>query len=293
MSQRTARARFRPIAHLRALVGERHPLSSPVRLQQTEAYLCEQFSATGLSVTTHEFDAVGGIYRNVIGRAGPATAPLQQALPPLILAAHYDTVPGSPGADDNASGLVVLLDVAQRIRQASLSRPVQFIAFCLEEEDLLGSRAYVARLVSARQPVHGAIVLECVGYASDEEGSQKIPPGIPVTVPTVGNFLAVIGNQTSTLLTSAVEQAMRPHLPVVPLVVPGNGELLADTRRSDHTSFWEEGFPAVMLTDTANFRNPHYHRPTDTIDTLNLDFMASVSDSVTAAVLSLAGAERT
>jgi aminopeptidase YwaD len=86
----------------------------------------------------------------------------------------------------------------------------------------------------------------------------------------------------------AVEQAMRPHLPVVPLIVPGNGELLPDTRRSDHTPFWEAGFPAVMLTDTANFRNPHYHRPTDTIETLNLDFMAAVSDGVTAAVTALA-----
>ena len=293
MSQRTARARSRPIAHLRALVGERHPLSSPARLQQTEAYLCEQFSATGLAVTTHEFEAWGGIYRNVIGTARPAAAQNQPARPPLIVAAHYDTVPGSPGADDDASGLVVLLDVAQRIRQTSLSRPVQFIAFCLEEEDLLGSRAYVAQVTATRQPVHGAIVLECVGYARDEEDSQKIPPGIPVTVPTVGNFLAVIGNQTSTLLTSAVEEAMRPHLPVVPLVVPGNGELLPDTRRSDHTSFWEEGCPAVMLTDTANFRNPHYHRPTDTLETLNLDFMASVAEGITAAVLSLAGADRT
>jgi Zn-dependent M28 family amino/carboxypeptidase len=270
------------------LVGERHPLSSPAFLQQTEAYLCEQFSATGLSVRTHEFEAWGGIYRNVIGTARPAAAPRQQALPPLIVAAHYDTVPGSPGADDNASGLAVLLDVAQRIRQTSLSRPVQFIAFCLEEEDLLGSRAYVAHLMARRQPVYGAIVLECVGYARDVQGSQQIPPGIQVSVPTVGNFLAVIGNQTSTSLTMAVEQAMRPYVSVLPLVVPGNGELLPDARRSDHTAFWEQGIPAVMLTDTANFRNPHYHQPTDTIETLNLEFLGKVAAAVAASVIELA-----
>ncbi|MBH0195637.1 MAG: M20/M25/M40 family metallo-hydrolase [Nitrospira sp.] len=206
---------------------------------------------------------------------------------PLIVAAHYDTVPGSPGADDNVSALAVLLDVAQRITQTSLSRPVHFIAFCLEEEDLLGSRAYVSHLMATCKPVHGAIILECVGYARDEAGSQKIPPGVPVAVPTVGNFLAVIGNQLSSSLTMAVEQAMRSHLPVVPLIVPGNGELLPDTRRSDHTAFWEQGFPAVMVTDTANFRNPHYHRPTDTIDTLNLDFMAAVADGVTTAIFCL------
>ncbi|MBH0176666.1 MAG: M28 family peptidase [Nitrospira sp.] len=280
-------AQVRLTAHLRALVGERHPFSSTSFLQQAETYLYEQFKEAGLAVSTQEFEALGGVYRNVIGIAHPISAEKQPALPPLIIAAHYDTVPGSPGADDNASALAVLLDVAQRITQTSLCRPVHFIAFCLEEEDLVGSRAYVAHLTATRKPVYGAIILECVGYARDEEGSQKIPPGVPVAVPTVGNFLAVIGNQSSSSLTTAVEQAMRPHLPIVPLIVPGNGELLPDTRRSDHTPFWEARFPAVMLTDTANFRNPHYHRPTDTIDTLNLDFMAAVADGVTAAIFCL------
>ena len=156
----------------------------------------------------------------------------------------------------------------------------------------MGSRAYAAHLTSTQQSILGAIVLECVGYTRDEEGSQKIPPGVPVTVPTVGNFLAVIGNQGSHALTMVVEQAMKSRIPVVPLVVPGNGELLPDTRRSDHTSFWEQGFPAVMLTDTANFRNPNYHQPTDTIETLNLDFMAQVADGVAAAVMELAGNTR-
>ncbi|HXV68870.1 MAG TPA: M28 family peptidase [Nitrospira sp.] len=275
------------MAHLRAVVGERHPDSSPDALRRTAGYLRNQFASLGLTTSMHEFEAWGGTYENVIGTTSRGAS----SKAPLILAAHYDTVSGSPGADDNASGLAVLIEVAQRISQTSLGRPVQFVAFCLEEEDLLGSRAYVADLAAARQPLYGAIVLECVGYAREEAGSQKIPPGIPVTVPTVGNFLAVIGNQASTSLTMAVEQAMKPHLPVVPLVVPGNGELLPDTRRSDHTAFWEQGIPAVMLTDTANFRNPHYHRSTDTIDTLNLDFLTSVADGVTAAALSLAGAE--
>jgi Zn-dependent M28 family amino/carboxypeptidase len=271
------------------LVGERHPLSSPVHLQQAEHYLRNQFSEAGLAVTTHEFEALGGIYRNVIGIAHPPLERDQPVQAPLIVAAHYDTVRSSPGADDNASGLAVLLDVAHRIKQTSLNRPVHLIAFCLEEEDLLGSRAYVAHLTETRKPVHGAIILECVGYARDEEGSQRIPPGVPIAVPTVGNFLAVVGNQNSAAFTAAVSQAMISHVPVVPLVVPGNGEVLPDTRRSDHTAFWEQGFPAVMLTDTANFRNPHYHRPSDTIETLNLDFLAAVADAVTAAVRELAG----
>jgi Zn-dependent M28 family amino/carboxypeptidase len=274
--------------HLRTLVGERHPFSSPGSLRQAETYLREQFSAAGLSITMHEFEAMGGVYSNVIGVAHPPSEQDQPVQSPLIVAAHYDTVPGSPGADDNTSALAVLLDVAHRITQTSLSRPVHFIAFCLEEEDLLGSRAYVTHLTETRKSVHGAIILECVGYARDEEGSQRIPPGVPIAVPSVGNFLAVIGNHASAGLTHSVSQAMSRHMPIVPLVVPGNGELLPDTRRSDHTSFWEDGFPAVMLTDTANFRNPNYHRSTDTIETLNLDFLEAVADGVTAAVINLA-----
>lgn len=277
------------IPHLERIIGERHPDSSPESLRGTADYLKQQFTSLGLTTVSHEFSAWGRIYENVI-----ATTPHDRdsSAAPLILAAHYDTVIGSPGADDNASALAVLLDVARQVINVRLQRPVRLIAFCLEEENLLGSRAYAAHLTSTQQSILGAIVLECVGYTRDEEGSQKIPPGVPVTVPTVGNFLAVIGNQGSHALTMVVEQAMKSRIPVVPLVVPGNGELLPDTRRSDHTSFWEQGFPAVMLTDTANFRNPNYHQSTDTIETLNLDFMGQVADGVAAAVMELAGNTR-
>jgi Zn-dependent M28 family amino/carboxypeptidase len=272
---------------LHRLVGERHPLSSPIRLQEVETYLHRQFSEAGLTVTKQHFQALGGTHHNVIGTALPATQP-SQSTPPLILAAHFDTVQGSPGADDNTSALAVMLQVARQVRAMKLTRPVRFIAFNLEEENLLGSFAYTALLRKNREAIHGAIVLECVGYASHQHNSQKIPPGVPIAVPTTGNFLAVIGNERSRDLTGSITQVMKSHLPIVPLVVPDNGEKLPDTRRSDHTSFWERSFPAVMLTDTANFRNPHYHRSTDTLDTLSLDFIASVADGVTAAVMALA-----
>lgn len=273
---------------LERLIRERNPHSSPVALRETADYLRQRFSSLGLTVASHQFEAWGHTHENLV-----ATPPgLSDATePPLILGAHYDTVAGSPGADDNASALAVLLDVARRIESRQLRRPIHFIAFCLEEENLMGSRAYIQHLAETQQQVRGAIILECVGYARNDEGSQRIPPGLPVTVPTIGNFLAIIGNQASASLATLVEQSMKPHLPVVPLLVPGNGEQLPDTRRSDHTSFWEHGFPAVMLTDTANFRNPHYHRPTDTLDTLNLDFLASVADAVTAATLTLSGCD--
>lgn len=273
---------------LHRLVGERHPLSSPLRLQEVEAYLHRQFSEAGLTVTKQPFQALGGIFHNIIGTSLPDTQPFRSA-PPLILAAHFDTVQGSPGADDNASALAVLLSITRQVRAMNLARPIRFIAFNLEEENLLGSSAYTALLKKNREALHGAIVLECVGYASHQQNSQKIPPGVPIAVPTTGNFLAVVGNERSQALTGSVVQAMKSHLPIVPLIVPGNGEKLPDTRRSDHTSFWEQGFPAVMLTDTANFRNPHYHRSTDTLDTLNLDFIVSVAEGLMAAVIELAG----
>ena len=280
-------------AHLLALIGDRHPVSSPATLRQAEHYLVGQFQHLGLEVSSHPFDAFGGTYRNVIATLPASSrADRQEGAPPVIIAAHYDTVPGSPGADDNASGLAVILEVAHSLREVSLNREVRFIGFCLEEANLLGSLAYAAQLKAAKQEITGAVVLECVGYARSEEGSQQVPPGIPITVPSVGNFLAIIGNTTSAELTAVVERAAKRHVPAVALVVPGNGELLPDTRRSDHAAFWDYGYPAVMLTDTANFRNPHYHQPTDTLDTLDLSFLERVTGAVAAAVIDLAGTER-
>ncbi|HWV46580.1 MAG TPA: M28 family peptidase, partial [Nitrospira sp.] len=203
-------------ADLHRLVGERHPLSSPLHLQEAESYLHRQFTDAGLIVTKHHFQALGGTYHNVIGTVRPATQPCQSA-PPLILAAHFDTVQGSPGADDNASALAVMLAVARQVRAMTLARPIRFIGFNLEEENLLGSSAYTALLRKNRETIHGAIVLECVGYASHQHNSQKIPPGVPIAVPTTGNFLAVIGNERSQALTGSVVQAMKSHLPIVPL----------------------------------------------------------------------------
>ncbi len=268
--------------HLRTLIGERHPVTAPASLRRTEAYLAEQFTLLGLDVSTHPFRALGETYRNVIGTIGGLSPS------PLIIAAHYDTVEGSPGADDNASALAVMLEVARSLRGVPLARSVRFIAFCLEEENLLGSLAYASSLRSAGEAICGAIVLECVGYARSEEGSQQQPP--PIAVPSVGDFLGIVGNAASAPLVKAVEAAANqavPDLKTVSLVVPGNGELLPDTRRSDHAAFWHHGYPAVMLTDTANFRNPHYHRPTDTLETLNLAFMEQVARAVTAAAIEL------
>ena len=281
--------------HLHALIGERHPTSSPTALRRAEDYLADQFKMFGLEVSLHPFRALGGMYCNIIGtmRSQKEDNPRSKEGPspsPLLIAAHYDTVIGSPGADDNASALAVMLEVAHNLRAIQLIREVRFIAFCLEEEDLLGSLAYVSSLKNAGCEIAGAIVLECVGYTSAAEGSQQKPPGLPIALPTVGDFLGIVGNASSVSLVRSIESAVKqatPALKIVSLVVPGNGELLPDTRRSDHAAFWHYGYPAVMLTDTANFRNPHYHHPTDRLDTLDLNFMNKVAQAVTAVAIRL------
>lgn len=278
------------VTHLRSLISERHPISSPASLHRAQDYLAEQYQRLGLQVSSRGFRAIGGTYKNVLGTLRPVRAASRSSRPPLIIAAHYDTVQDTPGADDNASGLAVMLETARSLREASLAYEVRFIAMCLEEQDLLGSLAYAASLREANEEIAGAIVLECVGYTSDKIGSQTAPPGMPVTIPSVGDFLGIIANTASAALAKNFEQAANRavvELKTVSLVVPAKGEQLPDTRRSDHAAFWHYGYPALMLTDTGNFRNPHYHRPTDTFETLDLTFMQRVARAVTAAATSL------
>jgi len=279
------------LRHLRLLARERHPISSPASLRWAERYLLDEFQQLGLHTSTHAFQSLGGTYHNVV-----ASIPARDGCgdrPPLILGAHYDTVMDSPGADDNASGLAVLLEVARRLTGVPLAREVRFIGFCLEEADLLGSLAYVADLRGRSAALLGAIVLECVGFTRSDPGSQRAPAELPIAVPPCGDFLAIVANSESTALAEAIEQSVNrevPELRTASLVVPGQGELFPDTRRSDHAAFWRYGYPAVMLTDTADFRNPHYHRASDTLETLDFVFMQQVAAAVTVAAIDLASA---
>jgi aminopeptidase YwaD len=285
--------RLRITRHLESLIGERHPETSPHALRKTAHYLATQFAKLGWVTSGQPVNAWGKVYRNVVATKYPDRPGRGGELPPLLIGAHYDTVSGSPGADDNASGLVVLLEVASRLSKQPLARPIWLVAFCLEEQGLLGSQAFVSRLKAERCELAGAIVLECVGFARSEAGTQQIPPDVPIAVPTQGDFLAIVGNESSRSLVLQLEQAAQRHaaqLKTLSLVVPGRGEAMPHTRRSDHASFWDAGYPAVMLTDTANFRNPHYHRETDTLDTLDLEFLSKVTATVTATAAQIAGA---
>jgi Zn-dependent M28 family amino/carboxypeptidase len=269
-------------SHIEALVGVRHPLAAPEALERAADYIAESLGSTGYDVADHSFPDSGRLFRNIIATRRGFHLPQER----VVVIAHYDTVAGSPGADDNASGVAVMLEIARVLAQFRLERTVHFIGVALEENEneadpcsgTRGSRALAAYARENGWGIEGVVVLESVAYAGDSI-VQSVPPGLTIQVPAVGDFVAVVGNEKSMDLVAGFSRAAeryRVDLSIVELVVPWNGELLPDSRRSDHAPFWDEGFRAIMLTDTTNFRSPYYHQPTDTLATLNLEFAANV-----------------
>ncbi len=270
-------------AHIRALEGPRHPVETPAALEKAANYIRDSLQSLGCEMTEHRFEDSGREFRNVIATRRGAIYPEQR----VIVLAHYDTVAASPGADDNASGVAVMLELATVLCPLQFERSIQFIGVCLEENESeevphghgrRGSRALAAYARGNEWEIEGVLVLESVAYAG-ESVIQKAPAGIPIKVPEQGNFIAVIGNEESLGLVQGFGQSIerwRLPLPYLSMAVPGRGEQLPDSRRSDHASFWDEGYKAIMITDTTNFRSPHYHRPSDTLATLNLPFAADV-----------------
>jgi Zn-dependent M28 family amino/carboxypeptidase len=268
---------------LDAIVGERNPFNALRHLAAVESFIEGELSSYGVSVESDFFSYRGKGFRNIVGRLGP------QRGASFIVGAHFDAVPGTPGADDNASGVAVLLEAARLLSQVRLRSPVLFCAFNLEELNMIGSTHFVKKLKAAGAAVTGMISLEMVGYTDSRRGSQRYPFGLKWFYPDRGDFIGVIGNWNSSAFLNKFARQMRQvqGLPVETLSVPGNGTLLPEVRLSDHSPFWDHGYAALMITDTAFLRNPHYHGVTDTIETLNLDFMSKVCEGVIRAVLAL------
>ncbi|KAF0219968.1 MAG: peptidase [Geobacteraceae bacterium] len=268
--------------HIRALEGTRHPVAAPEALEHAADYIADFLRSLNYEMAEQRFPDSGREFRNIIATRHGLRHPDER----VVVLAHYDTVAGTPGADDNASGVAVMLEVARVLERFRFERTIHFIGVSLEENErdddpdsgTRGSRALAAYARENDWRIEGVVVLESVAFAS-ESIVQTVPPGIPVTVPETGNFIAVVGNARSIELVRGFARAVeryRSDLPFASLAVPANGEALPDTRRSDHAPFWDHGYKAVMVTDTTNFRSPHYHRPTDTLETLNLDFAANV-----------------
>ncbi len=243
-------------------------------------WIGDSFAASGCTPRERAYEADGAIYRNVVCAFGPDSAPL------LVIGAHYDVYEG-PGADDNASGVAAILELARLIgaTQPALTHRLELVAFTLEEpphfrRETMGSYVHAGDIAVAGTKLKLMVSVEMVGYFSDAPGSQSYPAGfLKWLYPDRADFIGVVGRTFDRTAVNRVKALMAAGgaLPVYSINAPVR---LAGIDFSDHWSFWQHGLPAVMVTDTAFFRNPNYHRPTDTPDTLDYRRMAQVVDGL-------------
>jgi Zn-dependent M28 family amino/carboxypeptidase len=258
-------------------LGERC-IFRPQNLKAAEDYVAREFESLGYPVRRQPFICQRVEVANVIaGHPDPRGY--------YLLGAHFDTVADTLGADDNASGVAVLLEVARLAREAPTAKPWAFVGFTTEEPPAyftpyMGSRVYAKGARKNRENILGMLCLESVGYFVQEPDSQQIPLALKfLGYSTTGNYLGLVANWHSRPLLQKLEKAFQAacSLPLSTLAVPLGGAFIPETRLSDHANFWDEGYQAVMLTDTAFLRNPNYHTYRDTIDTVNLDAMVEIT----------------
>jgi len=262
------------IANVQKLAGEigERNVQHYDRLVAAAEFIERSFSEAGLKVRREGYDADGKLCENIEAEIPGATTNV------FVIGAHYDSVFGSPGANDNGSGVAALLALARRFAGKPTSHTLRFVAFPNEEPasfqtELMGSLIYAGKCKERGDRIDGMISLETIGYFSNAPKSQAFPvPGLGAIYPTTGNFIAFVGNVSSRALVRQVIASFRQHakLPsegaALPSNVPGVGW-------SDHWAFWQHGYPAIMITDTAPFRYPHYHARSDTPDKLEYDSM--------------------
>jgi Zn-dependent M28 family amino/carboxypeptidase len=251
---------------------------NPPALHGAAAYVEQEFRALGYRVESHHYPSDGVLVRNIaVVKQGQ-----EPSRPCLVLGAHYDSVIGTPGADDNASGIAAVLELARLLKDQPNRRTIHFVAFTHEEPPYfytrhMGSRHYAQELKEQNVTVHAMFSLEMLGYAG-----ERMPQSYPFPLlrqlggyPRYGNYLALVGNLRSRHLLARVKKLMRTHcsVGVESLCAPG---FLPPVFLSDHASFWRHGYPALLVTDTAFLRNPHYHLGSDMADTLNYGFLADV-----------------
>jgi hypothetical protein len=267
--------RLRATVALLAGIGER-TVEKSLNLATATDEIALALEKIGYAVRRQGFAAGDAIVQNLEvvvpgGERGAET---------LVVGAHFDTVAGTPGADDNASGVAAVLELSRAFRERKPSRTVRIAFFTNEEApyfmtDEMGSRVYAKALVAEGVTVVGMLDVESIGYYSVAPGSQRYPAEIARGRPTIGDFVALVGTEPSRAFLELSTAAMRKHatLPVRGEVLP---EALPGVVASDHASFLALGIPAVMITDTAPYRSPHYHRATDVPDSLDYDRMSRV-----------------
>lgn len=258
------------------------------QLAPSKNYIIEQLRSYGYQVSLQEYQALDETYANIevelLGKDKPEEI--------IIVGAHYDSIVELPGANDNASGVAGILEMARLLYGHALSRTVRFVAFVNEEPpffktESMGSLVYANRSASKAEKIVGMIALETIGYFRDEPGSQQYPSPLNYFYPDKGNFIGFVGNLSSRRLLRDAIDIFRQHATIpsegaaLPTWIPGVGW-------SDHWSFWEHGYPAIMITDTAIYRYPYYHTPQDTPDKIDYEKMTRVVLSVQKMVEALA-----
>lgn len=249
----------------------------PEQNKKAGLWIFDQFLSYGFNP---EFQ---GIYNNVI-----AKITIDTNEPYIIVGGHYDSVPKTPGADDNASAVIVMLQAAKALMNSKPKCNILFVAFNVEEHGLLGSKSFVNDyIIKNKLKVKNAHILEMVGYTSKEK--QNIPRGLPIKLPDTGDFLGIISNSKSNHKLNSILSLANSYLlpfPVLGLkVYCGLEKVFRHLERSDHASFWDKKLPAMMWTDTSEFRNPHYHKTSDLPSTLDYLFMCQVTKLLTLTVL--------
>ena len=276
--------------HVEALagtIGERN-VWRPAALALAATYIANTLRSAGLDVRTQPYEAAGQAVEN-IEAVLPGTGRGQEV---IVVGAHYDSVRGSPGANDNATGVAAVLELGRRFAGRRHPRTVRFVAFVNEEPPffqtpLMGSVVYASAARASGDRVVAMLSLETMGYYSDARNSQKYPAPIASLYPDTGNFIGFVSNLQSARLLLRTRRAFRAgtafpfRSAAVPASIPGVGW-------SDHWAFWQAGYCAVMVTDTAPYRYPWYHTAHDTPDKIAFGRLAQVVDGLENVVTVLA-----
>jgi Zn-dependent M28 family amino/carboxypeptidase len=267
------------IATVRCLsenIGERNYLELP-KLNKAADHIENSLRSSGCLVSRQAFTIDGRTYYNVIGEVKGSNPDKKEI---LIIGAHYDTAVGTPGADDNASGIAGLLELARLTEGGPAERTIRFVAFSLEEPpafgtEAMGSYIYAAQVAREGVKVYGMISLEMIGYFCDEKGCQDYPPVVGWFFPDKGNFISFVGNLSSRSLTRKVSTAFTRSVDL-PVERLNTFSFITGVDFSDHRNFWKFGFDAFMITDTAFNRNRNYHEAEDTWEKLDYKRMNQV-----------------
>jgi Zn-dependent M28 family amino/carboxypeptidase len=282
----------RHVDRLAGLIGPRH-VGKPQALAAAAGLVESELQSAGYDVQRESYAASGVEVSNLVAELAGSNRRDEI----VVVGAHYDTVATTPGADDNASAVAVMLEVARLMRDQRPQRTVRFVGFACEEKphcytSEMGSQVYARECRLRSERIVGMLCLEMVGYYSSEPRSQRVPATIPrifhPLLPHRGNFLAAIGNLHSWRLVWQFRRGFKRavRMPLLSLSLP---ERVHEIRRSDNSSFWDQGYPALMLTDTSFLRNPNYHLPSDTPDTLDYERMAEVTLGVVGGASAVAG----